>query len=570
MKRRRSKSNGMLMWKTITLILFLVSLSILPCIAQGDYVSPTLIDKQFIEDNEINSGTLNSIHSDVRPMSNARLLQSVETITTQDKFPNLLLYQNLSCNYLPLCKEDSLSSTIKSKSILRYFFTHPPHLFAVSGQDYQLAIDPMLEEMVGKSDHSVLLTNKRGLSIKGHLKEKLFFSASVTETQEVVPEYVQEYVNLYNALPGAGFLKRYDSRFFKSESAYDYLSSEGGVSYHTGKHIDVSLGHGRHFIGYGVRSLFLSDDSAPYFYLRLNSYFWKINYQNIFAELTPESKFETTDHLLDKKYLAAHYLSINILKNWSLGLFESVVFSRKNQFELQYLNPLILYRSVEQSIGSPDNAMIGLQSQLILWKKIKLYGQLLLDEFVLKELVFENNNWWANKYGIQAGVLYSSAFGIKQWDLQMEYNTVRPYTYSFRDSLANYSHYHQALAHPLGANFKELILKSRFNYKRLQSDFGLFFINKGLDDRNSNYGGNILKSHLSRVSDYCNFTAQGIAQTIMFTQLNFQFRLWQSIYLTTECAVRNENLKQILANEKKDWWLKAGIRWNIQPMYRIF
>jgi hypothetical protein len=72
------------------------------------------------------------------------------------------------------------------------------------------------------------------------------------------------------------------------------------------------------------------------------------------------------------------------------------------------------------------------------------------------------------------------------------------------------------------------------------------------------------------VSDYCNFTAQGIAQTIMFTQLNFQFRLWQSIYLTTECAVRNENLKQILANEKKDWWLKAGIRWNIQPMYRIF
>ena len=74
----------------------------------------------------------------------------------------------------------------------------------------------------------------------------------MTETQEVVPEYVQEYVNLYNALPGAGFLKRYDSRFFKSESAYDYLSSEGGVSYNTGKHIDVILGHGRHFIGYGV------------------------------------------------------------------------------------------------------------------------------------------------------------------------------------------------------------------------------------------------------------------------------------------------------------------------------
>ena len=43
----------------------------------------------------------------------------------------------------------------------------------------------------------------------------------------------------------------------------------------------------------------------------------------------------------------------------NIGLFESIVFSRPNHFELQYLNPVIFYRTVEQMVGSPDNAMIG-------------------------------------------------------------------------------------------------------------------------------------------------------------------------------------------------------------------
>ncbi|MEZ4949697.1 MAG: hypothetical protein R2784_09965 [Saprospiraceae bacterium] len=36
-------------------------------------------------------------------------------------------------------------------------------------------------------------------------------------------------------------------------------------------------------------------------------------------------------------------------------------------------------------------------------------------------------------------------------------NQVRPYTYSHRDSAANYSHFRQSMAHPLGANFREQI-----------------------------------------------------------------------------------------------------------------
>ena len=60
-----------------------------------------------------------------------------------------------------------------------------------------------------------------------------------------------------------------------------------------------------------------------------------------------------------------------------------MVFARQNQFELQYLNPVIFYRMVEQILGSPDNAMIGLNVSYDIKNRIRVYGQLLLDELNL-------------------------------------------------------------------------------------------------------------------------------------------------------------------------------------------
>src|SRR5690606_3760723 len=79
-----------------------------------------------------------------------------------------------------------------------------------------------------------------------------------------------------------------------------------------------------------------------------------------------------------------------------------------------------------------------------------------LDEFRLKELRNTPTSW-VNKFGIQAGVKYVDAFGVKNLDVQLEANRVRPFTYSHYDTIANYTHYNQPLAHPLGANFQEYI-----------------------------------------------------------------------------------------------------------------
>ncbi len=56
-------------------------------------------------------------------------------------------------------------------------------------------------------------------------------------------------------------------------------------------------------------------------------------------ELMPQFKKTGKDTLLDRKYSAMHHLSLNVTKNLNIGLFEGVIFGRKNHFDFQYLNP---------------------------------------------------------------------------------------------------------------------------------------------------------------------------------------------------------------------------------------
>jgi hypothetical protein len=166
-----------------------------------------------------------------------------------------------------------------------------------------------------------------------------------------------------------------------------------------------------------------------------------------------------------------HHLDVNVTKGLNIGLFEGIMFGRRDRFDFGYLNPVIFYRSIEQQNGSFDNSVAGLDFKANVKKRVQLYGQLLLDEFLLSEIK-KNDGWWANKWAIQAGAKYINVFGIKNLDIQVEMNRVRPFTYGHRDSVANYTHYNQPLAHPLGANFSELIGIVRYQPAPQMADTG--------------------------------------------------------------------------------------------------
>lgn len=459
-------------------------------------------------------------------------------------------------------QSDSISFS-SSKKFLKYFNSHPGHFYSQYGKHYYFTLDPVLNLSIGKEKDisEILFHNTRGINLRAGIDNKVFLFSRILETQISPVSYVHDFALLYKAMPGAGFVKRYKSSLFKINNGYDYLIAEGGLTFRASKHIDLSFAHSRNFIGQGVRSLLLSDFSSPMLNLRINTYLGRWNYQNIFSELSSETRFiNDVDHLLQKKYSASHYLSCRITNNWNVGIFESVVFNRKKGFELQYLNPIILFRAIEQAVGSPDNVLIGLNSHLDIRKRVRLYGQLLLDEFVLGKLI-KNEGWWANKYGIQLGFLYPDFAGIKNLNLQLEYNSVRPYTYSYSDSLANYSHYNQSLAHPLGSNFHEGI--SRISYQlnaKLNLSVDLLIYEKGLDNDTSNWGANILKPNSTREKDFNNVVGQGISSNLIQTMANVSYELFPRFWVDLSAGFRKNKIE---SNIKNTNWFQVGLRMNI-------
>ena len=449
------------------------------------------------------------------------------------------------------------------KGLFNWFFKSRAAFWELNGKDYFLRLNPKLSLSYGSNlsgQNETLFRNSRGLELYGGLTDKIYFYTNIIETQERFPDYVNDFILERKAIPGNGFYKSYSSDIFGIKNGFDYLNSVGYLGFNIAKYLGMQLGHGSHFIGNGHRSLILSDFSNNYFYLKLNWRFWKIHYQNLWMELRPQSSKESAaDQLLGRKYAAIHHLSLNIAPTINIGLFEAVYFHRSDQLELGYLNPLILYRTVEQSSGSPDNVLIGMDARVDLFKRWSLYAQLVFDEFKLNELITDNNGWWANKYSAQIGVKAYDLFGINMLDAQAEFNFVRPYTYTHRDSSASVSHYNLALAHPMGANLKEYIFTLKYRlWNKLFVKGQAIIGEQGLDPEGENWGSNILLPHTSRVMDYGNETGQGIKNKYTWLGLDLSCMLYHNLFL--DLRVLNRSSSRINAD---DTFLSFGLRLNM-------
>ncbi|MFL5742200.1 MAG: capsule assembly Wzi family protein [Flavisolibacter sp.] len=448
----------------------------------------------------------------------------------------------------------------KSKKVfLKRFYQSPAHLYEVNVKDFVFYVNPVFQYYLGKeknSDEHIFL-NSRGASIRGRIADKIGFDAYVTDNQERDPLYVREQVKEHRAVPGAGFYKEFKT------TGYDYFDARGSITFNAAKYIDIQFGYDKNFIGNGYRSLFLSDISAPYIFLKLNTRIWKFNYQNLFMELNSAQRLNA-DQLFPKKYAAMHHLDIGITRWLNVGLFEGVIFGRVNHFEFSYLNPVIFYRSIEQQNGSFDNSVAGLDAKANLFHHLQLYGQFLIDEFNLTELK-KGSGWWGNKYGFQLGAKYFDAFAVPNLDLQFECNRMRPFTYSHRDSVANYTHYNQPLAHPLGANFQELIGVARYQpAPRMMVEAKAIYEMQGKDSGSISYGSNIFLPNVPpyRTMDFGYDIGSGVRTKTMWTSLLLSYEWKPNFFIEANAVYRMEAATSIAASNNT-WILYAGIRWNM-------
>jgi hypothetical protein len=326
----------------------------------------------------------------------------------------------------------------------------------------------------------------------------------------------------------------------------------------------VAFGYDKNFIGNGYRSLFLSDFSTGGLFLKLNTRIWRINYQNLFMELQNADN-RIGDKPVNKKYGVFHHLDINVTKSLNIGLFEGVMFGRPNRFDFSYLNPIIFYRSVEQQNGSYDNSVAGLDFKLNVAKHFQFYGQFLLDEFKLSEIK-AGNGWWGNKFGIQAGAKYIDAFGIKNLDLQLEHNRVRPFTYSHFDSVSNYTHYNQPLAHPLMANFQELIGIARYQpAPKMLIEAKAIVYQQGRDSSAESFGSNIFLINQApyRKNEFGYDIGSGWKTNVLYASLLLSYELRQNLFLELFGVYRKQETKTAPITSINTTIISFGVRWNM-------
>jgi len=447
----------------------------------------------------------------------------------------------------------------KRRPRLGPFFQRPSNMYEVHIPDFDLIVNPVLGFGVGREAGSSerLFENTRGVVVDGQIAGKIGFHSYLTENQERLPLYVQDWERRRKALPNQGFYKNFKG------SGYDFFDARGYVTFPATKYVEVAFGYDRHFIGNGHRSLFLSDWGNSMMFLRLNTRIWKFNYRNLFLELQ-QADDRVGDRLIGKKYAALHHLDLQVTRWLQLGFFEGVVFGRPNRFDFSYLNPVIFYRSIEHQNGSMDNSLAGLDWKIHPLKSVQVYGQLLLDEFSLSE-IRSGNKWWANKWGYQVGAHYLNAGGIDNLDLQLEYNRVRPFTYSHRDSVANYTHYNQPLAHPLGANFSEFIGIARYQpLPRLRMEAKLIGYRQGRDSSARSFGSNIFLPNIPpyRLGDYGYIIGGGLDTRVLLATFNVSYEWARNLFLEVQAGWRRQRALTAPVSDNKTNWINVGLRWN--------
>lgn len=427
---------------------------------------------------------------------------------------------------------------INVKSKLANILLNKSWISFTSNDNLSFSIDPLFDFQLGfdsdADDKSWI--NTRGVILNARLGDKIAFSTAFYENQAQFFDYRYNVVSSCRVIPGQGLPKAFKDK----PHAYDYARSDAYLSFQPNEHFDITFGHGKNFIGDGYRSMFLSDCAFNYPFLRITTDYWRIKYVNIWAQFQDLTNHYFYGHPHDKKWGSFNYLSINVTDWLNVGLFESIIWANADSvgyrgFDINYANPIIFTRPVEFSVGSSDNALMGISGKITLGKNHILYGQAIIDECKVKEMgrdvkhAFNSSDtsgtwgWWGNKWAMQMGYKTYDLFGLQHLDIQLEYNIARPFIFSHTITVQNYGHYQQSLAHPLGSNFKELVAIGRYNYKRLFIEAKLTHAIHGRDTAGLNLGNDIYKSYDTHASEYHCKIAQG--QKVTLTNFNAQASL---------------------------------------------
>ena len=404
-----------------------------------------------------------------------------------------------------------------------------------------------------------------GLQLGGTVSNKFAYNLTAFQNSEVVPEYLNTYIQQTGVIPGQALATN------NGFNSYSWTYFTALASYTPNKYLNIALGKDKNFIGDGYRSLLLSDCASPYWFFKLTGTLGSVKYMSMWTYMNDPAT--TNPYHIDRhKFGVFHYIDWSATNRLSIGAFENIIGyytddnGAKRPFDFYYINPIILMKPINNSSADPDKSLVGLTTKYKLSSHNTAYFQFALNEFNSKDL-FPDNGSYANKYGYQLGLRGNKMFNVDGLSYLVEANTVKPFTYSARSTIENYSENSEPLAHPWGGNFKELVGHLNYIHKKwsisLETDYGKY----GLDSNALNYGKNIFNIYSIHAKDYGNTIGQGLGTTMLFVDARVSYLLNPLYNLRIEMGVTYREEKNT-AFDDKTCLFTFGLRSTFRNIYR--
>lgn len=325
-------------------------------------------------------------------------------------------------------------------------------------EDFTLNLDPIYGYSV-KHKYSEFQTHRwNGLQFSGYYKNNwgFYFYFRDNEEKGLKIDRTKEFTNE----PGINVSQ-------STAKTIEYVDVQGLLSY-SWTNGNISIGKQNFDWGSGIGGKLIFSNKAPSFpFIRfeINPVEWlKFVYFHgwLHSALLDSSTIRKT--LVDtresysqrEKFIASHMVSIYPIKNLSISLGESIVYSDKIEFA--YFIPVLFFRMVDHYIDK-DSSNTGDNAQLFFNASYKLpeirskfYTTLFIDELSITNLLKGTN---LSAVGITAGfnvidpVLENSEFSF-------EYSRLNPFVYMNSNDAQLFTSHKYQLGHWIGSNAHQI------------------------------------------------------------------------------------------------------------------
>lgn len=382
-------------------------------------------------------------------------IPSVKPFRSDDFFR----YQTLDSGLVIKHLQNKAKNLLWHRSLFNYHNSSP---------SWQMDVNPIVDFAAGKdfAANRNTVTNLRGAQIRGYFSNKFSFESNIfLYMGSFASYYDQKLSNNLGVMPGWRNADR-----FEGGPQWEFYQSTSTLSWAPNPWFHLQFGHNRNFVGFGHRSLIWSDAHGPYTNLRtqfrlgpLQYHYWIGIHQDLHSPKIPllgqPSNFFPRYR---QKYSAAGYLDWKINKRLQIGFFNAIISPAEDSsgarvIDLNYLNPIAFLRPIESILGMQGNSFMAMNIGFRPAPRTLVYGQIIMDEFHYRKALISRNGEWENKFGAQLGVKHFEKLGKMHSMFQLEGNVVRPFVYSHWSTSSNYGHMGQSFAHPMGANFYEIL-----------------------------------------------------------------------------------------------------------------